>query len=154
MGIVAVSSCKQDHNDLSPEGYKWSYFYPLKKDKYRVRACAIQQKRTDNITFWCLVYQWFARRNTQNTVLRRYSASQWSCFPTDEEQCHAFDLHGNVDGSINTFGSGIRTKDLRFPRRWLWRMVSSGLLRRVALVRTDVSKEPGASFIRVTKSVN
>jgi hypothetical protein len=30
-------------------------------------------------------------------------------------------------------------------------MVSSGLLRRVALVRTDVSKEPGASFIRVTK---
>jgi hypothetical protein len=32
-------------------------------------------------------------------------------------------------------------------------MVSSGLLRRVALVRTDVSEEPGASFIRVTKIV-
>jgi hypothetical protein len=31
------------------------------------------------------------------------------------------------------------------------RMVSSGLLRRMALVRTDVSEEPGASFIRVTK---
>jgi hypothetical protein len=30
------------------------------------------------------------------------------------------------------------------------RMVSSGLLRRVALVRTDVLEEPGAS-IRVTK---
>jgi hypothetical protein len=31
------------------------------------------------------------------------------------------------------------------------RMVSSGLLRRVALVRTDVLEEPGASFIKVTK---
>jgi hypothetical protein len=30
-------------------------------------------------------------------------------------------------------------------------MVSSELLRRVALVRTDVSEEPGATFIRVTK---
>jgi hypothetical protein len=32
-------------------------------------------------------------------------------------------------------------------------MVSSGMLRRVALVRTDVSKEASASFIRVTASV-
>jgi hypothetical protein len=30
-------------------------------------------------------------------------------------------------------------------------MMSSELLRRVALVRADVSEEPGASFIRVTE---
>jgi hypothetical protein len=32
------------------------------------------------------------------------------------------------------------------------RMASSGILRRVALVRTDVSEELGASFIRVTRT--
>jgi hypothetical protein len=31
------------------------------------------------------------------------------------------------------------------------RMVSSGMLRRAALVRTDVSEERSASFIRVTR---
>jgi hypothetical protein len=30
-------------------------------------------------------------------------------------------------------------------------MVSSGMLRRVALVRNDVSEEPSASFIKVTR---
>jgi hypothetical protein len=30
-----------------------------------------------------------------------------------------------------------------------WKMVYFGMLRRVALVRTDISEEPSASFIRV-----
>jgi hypothetical protein len=35
-------------------------------------------------------------------------------------------------------------------RRWLWRMETSGMLRRVNLVRTDVSEELSASIIRAT----
>jgi hypothetical protein len=42
-------------------------------------------------------------------------------------------------------------QDLRFPRRKLRRKASSGMLRRVALVSTDVSKELSASFIRMTR---
>jgi hypothetical protein len=34
---------------------------------------------------------------------------------------------------------------LRFSRRWLWRMPSSGMLRRVALVRTDISEGRSSS---------
>jgi hypothetical protein len=41
--------------------------------------------------------------------------------------------------------------DLWFSRRWLWRMVSSGLLLLVALVRTEVSETLSASIIRVTR---
>jgi hypothetical protein len=35
--------------------------------------------------------------------------------------------------------------------KFVWRMASSGMLRRVALVRTDVSEELSASFISVTR---
>jgi hypothetical protein len=42
-------------------------------------------------------------------------------------------------------------EDLGFSRWWLWRMASSEMLRRVPLVRTDVSEELSASFIRVTR---
>jgi hypothetical protein len=51
-------------------------------------------------------------------------------------------------------GSLPRSQELSFftyPEPDQSRMVSSGLLRRVALVRTKVSEEPGVSFIRVTK---
>jgi hypothetical protein len=44
-----------------------------------------------------------------------------------------------------------KLKDLRISRQGLCRMVSSGMLRHVALVRTDVSKKLSASIFRVTR---
>jgi hypothetical protein len=38
-----------------------------------------------------------------------------------------------------------------FSRRWLWRMPSSGMWHRVALVRNDVSEERTASIFKVTR---
>jgi hypothetical protein len=43
-------------------------------------------------------------------------------------------------------------KDLRFSRRWLWRMPSSGMWRRVHLVWTGVSEKRIAYIFRVEKS--
>jgi hypothetical protein len=51
-------------------------------------------------------------------------------------------------------GSFPRLQELStctYPEPNQSRMSSSGMLRRVALVRTDVSEELGASFIRVTR---
>jgi hypothetical protein len=41
-------------------------------------------------------------------------------------------------------------QDLWFSRRWLWRTVSSAMLRRSDLIRADLSEDLSASIIRVT----
>jgi hypothetical protein len=53
-------------------------------------------------------------------------------------------------------GSGRYFFLVRFdvPRRWLWRMPSSGMWRRVNLVGTDVSEERIACIFRVEKSAS
>jgi hypothetical protein len=52
---------------------------------------------------------------------------------------------GRIRSTEQSSDIGMRPRNFR-------RMASSGMLRRVALVRTDVSKELGASFIRVTRN--
>jgi hypothetical protein len=78
-----------------------------------------------------------------------------------------------MGGSIRVLSLDV-SKDLTAPSSWILpivqnsreltqlsgnrirfrRMVSSVMLRRVALLRTDVSEELSASFIRMTQSVN
>jgi hypothetical protein len=45
----------------------------------------------------------------------------------------------------------MEMEGLRFSRRWLWRIAFCEMLRRVAVVRTDVSEELSASIIRVSR---
>jgi hypothetical protein len=53
--------------------------------------------------------------------------------------------------SIRIFKHILLCKIWGFHGRWLWRMASSRMLRRVALVRSDVSEELTTSFIRMTR---
>jgi hypothetical protein len=49
------------------------------------------------------------------------------------------------------YGNTYRSKLWKIMSRLMLRMVFSGMLRRVTLARTDVSEEPRASFIKVTR---
>jgi hypothetical protein len=70
----------------------------------------------------------------ENRVLRRIFGPKWDGVTGGWRKLHNEELH-----NLYSSPSIIR------------RMVSSGMLRRVALVITDVSEEPSASFIRVTR---
>jgi hypothetical protein len=69
----------------------------------------------------------FAHRNSK--YLDKTTFRKLDLFPSSDE--------GQESYSVGSVG--------------ICRIVSSGLLRRMALVRTDVSEKPSASFIRITR---
>jgi hypothetical protein len=71
------------------------------------------------------------------TYMPPYFGDTW-CFPLhgSRYRCHVTRLHGVTSQNTSVFA--VRTShmsNLRFSWRWLWRMPSSGMFRRVALVR-------------------
>jgi hypothetical protein len=75
---------------------------------------------------------WRRKRTLTHRLLKRYHRG-----------------YTDSDISISQIYERERERE-RTRRETKRRMASSGMLRRVALVRTDVSEEPIASFIRVT----
>jgi hypothetical protein len=59
---------------------------------------------------------------------------------------------GDATGVVSRDFGGLTLFEPKLNRQYsFWRMASSGMLRRVALARTDVSEEPSAPFIRETR---
>jgi hypothetical protein len=56
-----------------------------------------------------------------------------------------------VRADFSSYHKFLSIRRLMFLNYWCRRMASSGMLRRVALVRADVSEELSASIIRVTR---
>jgi hypothetical protein len=81
----------------------------------------------------------------------------WGFQGGDYEECRLLGYKTLVHTSQEThYFSAIEPSLLMLYKIWglhcrLWRMPSSGMLRRVALVRTDVSMELSASVFRVTR---
>jgi hypothetical protein len=73
------------------------------------------------------------------------------CYLRQESSCKCFNSGHNLAILLLYSRSFIHVITTQTNKNVMWRMVSSEMLRRVALVRTDISEEPGASFIRVTR---
>jgi hypothetical protein len=58
---------------------------------------------------------------------------------------------GQVGTRLDWSREGKNLQDLRFSRRWLWRLLSFGMLRHVVLVRNDVLWDRITSIIRTTR---
>jgi hypothetical protein len=78
--------------------------------------------------------------------------------PNVEETCNSkygsVEIQGETKGRLRPAQSPTRKYQMQHNIRQytlIYRMASSGMLRRVDLVRTDVSEELSASFIRVTR---
>jgi hypothetical protein len=94
------------------------------------------------------------------TCYRRHAAGQWLRHHTTSRKISEFgtrwsnpnlSIHAILLAALAPGFTQPLTKPSTGDRKELWRMASSGMLRRVALGITDVSEELSASFIRITR---
>jgi hypothetical protein len=96
----------------------------------------------DLLNFWCTHQHTSPLKIFLLNILGLSSGSNQVLTQTHVANCTSI-CHGHI----------VRICVLRFEvsRRWLWRMASSGILHRVALVRNDVSEKRSTSIIRVAR---
>jgi hypothetical protein len=95
-----------------------------------------------------LVERYQSRLTDKNIVSRRHTV--WYVIRTVWVREHSLRTGINHAEGLQSFPA-FRPSSAVAHSSFTLRMASSGMLRRVALVRTDVSEELSAPFIRVTK---
>jgi hypothetical protein len=149
--------CPQSGNVFYTLGLYFSDVHPLPS----TGKCCIFFKVSNLMTIFQILYRWILRISVINE-----SEMMWGICQEEMRHYHSqsgYPLCGPIfKPATDTVGLGLHPK-IPFGKSWLriwtrtqeimiirWRMPSSGMLRRVALVRTDVSEEHSASIIRVT----
>jgi hypothetical protein len=136
----------------------WNTNWRLVEHYNRQRFDILTAVTMKNAVLWDTEIQFVPhRRHITSPLHRLILCNIWGFRGGDNEECRllGYRYPNGTSQEILLLRYRVQPdnvmKHWRFSRRWLRGMRSSGMLRRVALVWTDVSEKPSVCIIRVTR---